>query len=83
MIVEFGHFAVVLALALAIVQMTLPAWGARIGDRRLMAVAEPAALTQLGLLVLAFAALTHAYVTLRLLGRERVGQLALGKAAHL
>ncbi|HJZ42161.1 MAG TPA: heme lyase CcmF/NrfE family subunit, partial [Hyphomicrobiaceae bacterium] len=63
MIIELGHFAVVLALAVAIVQMVLPTWGARSGDARLMAVAEPAALAQLGLLALAFAALTHAYVT--------------------
>jgi cytochrome c-type biogenesis protein CcmF len=63
MIIELGHFAVVLALAVAMVQMVLPAWGARIGDHRLMAVAEPAALGQLALVALAFAALTHAYVT--------------------
>jgi cytochrome c-type biogenesis protein CcmF len=63
MIVEIGHFAVVLALAVALVQMALPAWGARTGDVRLMQVADPAALAQLGLLALAFAALTYAYVT--------------------
>jgi len=63
MIIEIGHFALVLALAVAVVQMVLPIWGARAGDERLMAVAEPAALAQLALLALAFAALTHAYVT--------------------
>src|SRR5262245_11174852 len=63
MIVELGHFAVVLALAVAVVQMGLPAWGARIGDTRLMQVGEPAALVQLGLLAIAFLALTYAYVT--------------------
>jgi cytochrome c-type biogenesis protein CcmF len=63
MIVEVGHFALVLALAVAGVQMVLPAWGARTGDERLMAMAEPTALGQLVLLALAFAALTHAYVT--------------------
>jgi cytochrome c-type biogenesis protein CcmF len=63
MIIELGHFAVVLALAAAVVQMLLPAWGARVGDVRLMQVAEPAALTQLALLAFAFAALTYAYVT--------------------
>ena len=50
MIVELGHFALVLALAVALVQMVLPAWGAHTGDARLMHVAEPAALAQLALL---------------------------------
>ena len=63
MIIELGHFALILALAVALVQMVLPAWGARVGDARLMAVAEPAALAQLTLLTFAFLALTHAYVT--------------------
>jgi cytochrome c-type biogenesis protein CcmF len=63
MIIELGHFALILALALALVQMTLPAWGARVGDARLMAVAEPAAILQLALVALAFLSLMHAYVT--------------------
>ncbi len=63
MIIELGHFALLLALAVAAVQMAVPAWGAHIADDRLMAVARPAAIAQLGLLVVAFAALTHAYVT--------------------
>jgi cytochrome c-type biogenesis protein CcmF len=63
MIIELGHFAVLLALAVALVQMALPAWGAHTGDARLMQVAEPAALAQLGLLAFAFAALMHAYIT--------------------
>ena len=44
MIVELGHFALVLALLVAILQMVVPAWGARVRDPRLMDVAEPAAL---------------------------------------
>jgi cytochrome c-type biogenesis protein CcmF len=63
MLIEIGHFALILALALALVQMTLPAWGARIGDPRLMGVAEPAAVLQFGLISLAFLSLMHAYVT--------------------
>jgi len=63
MIIELGHFAVMLALVVALVQMALPAWGARIGDARLMQVAEPAALAQLVLLATAFLALTYAYIT--------------------
>jgi cytochrome c-type biogenesis protein CcmF len=63
MIVELGHFALVLALAAALVQMALPAWGVERRDRQLMAVAEPAALVQLGLVLFSFLALMHAYVT--------------------
>jgi cytochrome c-type biogenesis protein CcmF len=63
MIIELGHFALILTLGVALVQMALPAWGARIGDARLMATAEPAALAQLTLITFSFLALTHAYVT--------------------
>ena len=63
MIVELGHFALVLAFLVCLVQMVLPAWGARTADARLMRVGEPAALAQFGLLIVAFAALMHAYVT--------------------
>jgi cytochrome c-type biogenesis protein CcmF len=63
MIVEIGHFALVLALAVALVQTVLPAWGAHTRDARLMQVAAPAAFCQLGLIALAFLALTYAYVT--------------------
>jgi cytochrome c-type biogenesis protein CcmF len=63
MIVEIGHFALLLALAVALVQTAVPAWGAQTRDVRLMQVAEPAAFAQLGLIALAFAALTYAYVT--------------------
>ena len=63
MIIELGHFALILALAVAVVQMLLPAWGARLGDARLMAVAPPAALVQLTLLSFSFLSLTHAFIT--------------------
>jgi len=62
MIVELGHVALILALATAIVQTALPLWGARTADAGLMAVARPAAFCQLGLVTIAFLALTHAYV---------------------
>jgi len=63
MIVELGHFALVLALFVALTQAVLPMWGAARGDARLMTVAGPAAVAQLVLIAIAFAALTHAYVT--------------------
>ena len=63
MITELGHFALILAVMVAVVQMIVPAWGAYRRDARLMSVAEPAALSQLTLLMFAFLALMHAYVT--------------------
>jgi cytochrome c-type biogenesis protein CcmF len=63
MIAELGHFALVLALALAVVQSAVPLWGALDREPRLMAVAAPAAVAQFLFVGLAFAALVHAYVT--------------------
>ncbi len=62
MIVEIGHFALVLALAAALAQTIVPAWGARVGDPDLMAVGRSAALTELACLAVAFAALVHAHL---------------------
>jgi cytochrome c-type biogenesis protein CcmF len=61
-IVELGHFALVMALGIALVQTVVPAWGARIGDERMIGVAAPAAHMQLALVACAFLALTHAYL---------------------
>ena len=58
-----GHFALVLALLVAVFQMVVPAWGAHVRDRELMATAEPAALCQLGLLMFAFLSLINAHVS--------------------
>ena len=63
MIVETGHYALVLALAMALVNSVLPVWGAAIGDRRLMAVAPSIALVSFGFIGYAFFALTYAHVT--------------------
>ena len=60
MIIEFGHFALILALAVALYQTVVPQWGAWRNDATLMASASVAAVTQLVLLAIAFAALTHA-----------------------
>ncbi len=62
MIVEIGHFALILAFAVALVQATLPLYGAARRDARLMALADPAALVQLVLIAAAFGALTYAFV---------------------
>ena len=63
MIVEFGHFALILALLVATVQVVVPAFGASLRDDRMMRVAEPAAVSQLFLIAIAFFALMYAYVT--------------------
>jgi cytochrome c-type biogenesis protein CcmF len=62
MIVELGHFALILALMVALVQSTLPLWGAQVNDGRLMALAGPAALIQLALVAASFGVLTWAFV---------------------
>jgi cytochrome c-type biogenesis protein CcmF len=63
MIAEVGHYALVLALALALIQATLPIAGARMNDRLLMGIAEPVAVVQFLFVALSFAALTTLYVT--------------------
>lgn len=62
MIAEIGHFAMIVALCVALVQTVLPLYGARKGDAALMGIARPAAFAQFALIVVAFAALTHAFV---------------------
>ena len=60
--VETGHFALILALALSLVQSLVPLYGAHKGDARLMAVGGPVAVTGFALIALSFAVLTAAYV---------------------
>src|SRR6476660_7437338 len=63
MIAETGHYALILALAVAIVQTVLPLIGTRLRDPQLMNVAAPAAQAEFLLVAIAFIALTTAYVT--------------------
>ncbi|XZQ28987.1 heme lyase CcmF/NrfE family subunit [Rhodobacter capsulatus] len=63
MIVETGHFALILALCVALVQAVIPLVGAQRGWSGWMAVATPAALAQFLLIATAFAALTWAFVS--------------------
>ena len=62
MIAEVGHYALVLALALALIQGTAPIAGAWKGDAVLMGVTATTALAQFAFVAAAFAALTAAYV---------------------
>ncbi len=62
MITELGHFALILAFAIAVVNTVVPMIGAAKGWDRWMAVAGPAAVLQLILVAFSFAALTVAFV---------------------
>jgi cytochrome c-type biogenesis protein CcmF len=62
MIAELGHYALVLALGLALIQGTVPIFGARTGDTVLMNVAVTTALAQFVFVFFAFAALTSCYI---------------------
>ena len=61
--VEAGHFALILALVVAVLQSVLPLFGARRRDAALMALASSGALAQFALVAAAMLALTYAYVT--------------------
>ncbi len=63
MIPEIGHFALVLALCLALVQAVLPLLGAWRGVPEWIAVARPAARAQSLFVLLAFLCLTYAFLT--------------------
>ena len=62
MIVEVGHYALILALALSLVQGTFPLIGAQLRYAPWIALARPVAIVQFGFVAISFAALTHAYV---------------------
>src|SRR5215471_848705 len=63
MTAELGHYALMLALGLALIQGTMPIVGTRSDDPALISVAVPAALAQFFFVALSFAALTICYVT--------------------
>ncbi|WP_295886833.1 heme lyase CcmF/NrfE family subunit [uncultured Thiohalocapsa sp.] len=63
MIPELGHFALILALLLAVVQAAFPLAGSLSGNRPWMTMARPLAYGQLTMIAVAFAALTQAFLT--------------------
>ncbi|RED51560.1 heme lyase CcmF/NrfE family subunit [Aestuariispira insulae] len=63
MIAEIGHFALILALMVAVVQGTVPFIAAAKNHMGGMRLASSAAIAQFLCLAVSFAALTHAYVT--------------------
>ncbi len=62
MIPEIGHFALIVALCIALTQAIVPLAGASLGVPRWIAVARPAALAQLIFLAVAYACLTWAFL---------------------
>jgi cytochrome c-type biogenesis protein CcmF len=62
MTAEIGHYALVLALGLALIQSIVPIVGTRLRDPMLMAVAGPTALAQFLFIALSFSALAYCYV---------------------
>ena len=62
MSVEIGHFALILALFVALVQGSLPMVGAARNNCSWMALADHAALAQFLLVAIAFGCLMHAYI---------------------
>ena len=63
MIPELGHYALVLALALGLIQSVAPIIGAKTRDTALMRLATSTALMQFVLVALSFGALVTCYVT--------------------
>ncbi|WP_367715342.1 heme lyase CcmF/NrfE family subunit [Nitratireductor sp. GISD-1A_MAKvit] len=62
MSIELGHFTLVLAFTMALVQMIVPILGAQLRNETLMRVGEPASITSFLLVTLSFLALTSAYI---------------------
>jgi len=60
---ELGHFALALALLVALAQASLPLWGATRSGTRLMALGNATAEASFLLVAFSFAALTYAHVT--------------------
>jgi cytochrome c-type biogenesis protein CcmF len=62
MIAELGHYALVLALMLGLIEACVPVYGARRNDAVMMGLAAPVAVAQFAFVAAAFAALTSCYV---------------------
>ncbi len=62
MIPEYGHFALILALCLAILQSVVPVWGVYKNDRYFMSLSRSLALGQFVFVAIAFAVLTYLFL---------------------
>ncbi len=62
MIPEIGHFALIIALCLALIQTIVPLLGAQTHTSQWMAVAKPAARGQFLFIIIAYVCLTYSFV---------------------
>ena len=62
MIAEAGHYALVLALFIAVIQAVMPMIGAHRGNETWMSLDKPTAYSQVLLIAFAFGCLTYAHV---------------------
>ncbi len=62
MVPEIGHFALIIALCLAVIQTVFPIIGAGIGNQRWIAMARPVAQGQFVFVALSFASLTYVFI---------------------
>ena len=63
MIAELGHFSLILALAMAVVQSTFPMIGASNGNQTFMSLARPTARLQFFFVAISFAILVYSFLT--------------------
>ncbi len=63
MIYELGHLCLIIALSMALAQSVLPLIGAQKGNAVWMALARPSARGQFIFVAIAYACLTHAFIT--------------------
>ena len=81
MIAELGHYALVLALALTLVQSTLPFIGARNGDPVLMMSGSTSAIAAFIALFIIFWRIDLRLCDVRLFARQCVAELLFRKTA--
>lgn len=62
MIAELGHFALILACSLSVIQGVFPLYGSINGNGRMMAISLPAAYGQFLFVSFAFAALMYSFI---------------------
>jgi cytochrome c-type biogenesis protein CcmF len=60
---EIGHFALILALSVAIVQGVFPMWGSLSRKAQWVTLAKPAAYAQLFFMIISFSCLLYAFLT--------------------
>ena len=63
MLPEIGHFALILALCMAIFQATFPLWGAATNNQKFMAIAKSATQGHIFFMTISFACLTYAFIS--------------------